>query len=85
MNNDFLVNIINSLEELKDDSNMQKNVKLKINEIINMLSDEKNGDLSIKINKALDMLDNISNENNIPSYIRTQIWNIVSMLEIIQY
>jgi len=38
-------------------------------------------DLSIRINKALNELDEIADDTNIQSYTRTQIWNIVSLLE----
>jgi len=35
----------------------------------------------LKISTAITMLDEISNDPNMPLYTRTQIWNIVSMLE----
>ncbi|MFP4403624.1 MAG: UPF0147 family protein [Nanoarchaeota archaeon] len=84
MENQEIDNIIEALIELKEDISVQKNIKNRISGIIEMLSDLNKDDLSIKINKALDELDQISNENNIHSYIRTQIWNIVSMLEMLE-
>ncbi|MCG2719561.1 MAG: UPF0147 family protein [Nanoarchaeota archaeon] len=35
----------------------------------------------MKSNKALQELDNLSNDPNVPSYVLPQIWNIVSLLE----
>ncbi len=82
MTTDNLNSIIEALEELKEDTTVQRNIKNKINAIIETLSEEE--DLSIRINKALDELDEVSNDNNLHSYTRTQIWNIASMLETLQ-
>ncbi|MFW5991119.1 MAG: UPF0147 family protein [Nanoarchaeota archaeon] len=78
-----LSGIIEALDELKDDTTVQKNIKTKISSVIDTLNDESE-ELSIRINKVLDELDEISNDNNLHSYTRTQIWNIVSMLEMVQ-
>ena len=72
-------NAIVKLNELKEDSMTPKNLKEKLQSVIDVLQCKEES--SIRINKALDILDNISNENNIQSYTRTQLWNIVSMLE----
>lgn len=80
---DRLSGIIEALEELMEDTTVQKNIKTRISSIIEALSQDE--ELSIRINKALDELDEISNDNNLHSYTRTQIWNVASMLEMIQY
>ena len=67
------------LEELKDDAAVPKNVKIKIDSIMGVLNGD--SDTSIKLNKALHELDEIANDANLQSYARTQIWNIVSVLE----
>jgi len=72
-------NAIEKVNELKEDSMTPKGLKEKLDEIVNIL--KKDEEDTIKINKALDVLDEISTENNIQPYIRTQIWNIVSILE----
>ena len=72
--------VISVLSELLEDSSVPKNVKSKIQEIIGSLNDNKT-DLSLRINKALNVLDEISDDNNIQPYTRTQIWNIASLLE----
>ena len=73
--------IISSLGELSDDNTIPKNVKLKIAEVIKILKDQ--SDISLKVNKALGILDEISDDSNLQPYTRTQIWNIVSLLEAI--
>jgi len=35
----------------------------------------------VKISTAISILDEITNDPNMPMYTRTQIWNAVSMLE----
>ncbi len=71
---------INSiLEDLKEDTTLPKNIKIKLDHIQNVLSEEK--DPILKINTALNELDDITNDSNIQAYTRTQLWNISSLLE----
>ncbi len=71
--------IIEALRTLKDDEGVPKNVRNKIDAIITDLKDD--SELSNKIGKSLHNLDEISEDLNLPSFIRTQIWNISSMFE----
>jgi uncharacterized protein len=80
--NEQLSESLEALKDLSEDNTVPKNIKLKINNIIKSLEDEK--DISIRVNRALNELDEISDNNNIQSYTRTQIWNVVSILESIQ-
>ncbi|MBI2655746.1 UPF0147 family protein [Candidatus Woesearchaeota archaeon] len=74
-----LDSVVGSLSELQEDSTVPRNVRSHIQNIIHNL---KNGvELSIKVNKALSDLGELSNDVNIQSYTRTQIWNIMSVLE----
>lgn len=70
---------VEKLQELENDLNIPKNIKIKIKSIIGIIKEDV--ELSIKINKVLNELDEISNDPNLEPYIRTQIWNIVSILE----
>lgn len=67
------------LAELKDDVTVPKNVRLKVEKIIEIL----NSDLEtkIKVSKALNELEDIADDVNLQSYTRTQIWNVISVLE----
>jgi uncharacterized protein (UPF0147 family) len=76
-------NIVDALEELNNDKTVPRNIKLKVVEVIEILKEDNGQDMSIKINKALSTLDEVSDDTNIQPYTRTQIWNIASMLEMI--
>jgi uncharacterized protein (UPF0147 family) len=71
--------ILESLSELQEDTTIPKNIKTKLQQIVEILKQD--ADTSIKINKALNELEDISDDANIQPYTRTQLWNIVSMLE----
>lgn len=75
-----ITDIISSISELQDDSTVPKNVKEKVQKILETLRDEK-AELSMRVDKALQILDDVAEDSNLQSYTRTQIWNIVSMLE----
>jgi len=78
-----LQNIVDALEELANDNTVPRNIKSKVEGVITLLKEDNGQDMSIKINKALSELDEISDDTNLQSYTRTQIWNIASMLEMI--
>jgi len=79
MTNESISEALDALEELSNDNTVPKNIKQKLESIISGLKEEK--ELSMMVNRALNDLDEISDQNNIQSYTRTQIWNIVSLLE----
>lgn len=70
---------INSLNEIQADATVPRNVRTKMEFIINTLKEDT--ELSIKVNKALNELDEITSDVNLQSYTRTQIWNVMSVLE----
>ncbi|MCB9362009.1 UPF0147 family protein [Candidatus Woesearchaeota archaeon] len=72
--------ITDYLKELIDDNTVPRNIKTKIASIIEILEKEAEED-SIKVNKALDELEEISNDTNMQPFTRTQIWNVISLLE----
>lgn len=82
MDNKEIENIIETLTELEEDATVPRNVRIKMQQIKETLSGDTT--LSIKINKALNDLDEIASDVNLQSYTRTQIWNIVSVLEKLQ-
>lgn len=69
------------LDEINNDRSVPRNIRNIINEAKNSLNDEKQ-EMDVRINTAISLLEEISNDPNIPIYTRTQIWNIVSMLEV---
>ena len=71
--------IIHSLNELQDDATVPRNVRTKVQIVITALKE--NTELQIKISRALSELDELANDVNLQSYTRTQLWNIISLLE----
>ena len=67
------------LSELKDDATVPKNVRLKIEKVMALLNDKT--EMQIKVSKALNELEEITDDVNLQSYTRTQVWNIISVLE----
>ena len=68
-----------TLEELRDDATVPKNVRLKIEKVIEVLNN--NMERSIKVSKVLNELEDVADDVNLQSYSRTQVWNVISVLE----
>mgnify|MGYP001411944580 CR=1 FL=1 len=68
--------VIEHLEMLRDDGDVSSKLKEKTKQVISIL----NSDQQLAVDKALLELEEVSSAN-LPSYHRTQIWDIVSMLE----
>jgi uncharacterized protein (UPF0147 family) len=56
-----------------------RNVKSKVEQVLKILNE--NTEVSIRVNKALNELEEIANDSNMQTYTRTQLWNIISLLE----
>jgi len=76
-------NIILLIQQVASDRTVPRNIRTRCEECIKILQDESQG-LDIRINSVISTLDEISNDPNIPMYARTQVWNIVSLLEAAQ-
>ena len=74
--------IIESVQEIASDNTVPRNVKEKLNLIVKVLQNEAE-DILLRKDKALSELDEIAEDTNLQAYTRTQIWNIVSVLEMI--
>ncbi|MBI5872297.1 UPF0147 family protein [archaeon] len=68
------------LQQIKEDEGLPRNIKSKIEEVITALQTG-NVEDAIKANRALQILEELSRDPNLPIYIRTQIWNLASLLE----
>lgn len=71
---------ITRMEDLKEDGSVPSNVKEALDESIETLQDE-DEEISVRINTATSLLDEISNDPNIAQHTRTEVWNIASLLE----
>jgi len=74
--------VVEILEELKDEGSVPRNVKDKLINTISALKEDQ--ELKIRLNKALHELDEIADDPNLETYTRSQIWNVVSLLENIE-
>jgi uncharacterized protein len=74
--------IVIGLLEIQDDTSVPRNVRAHIQGIISALKAD--AELSIKLSKALNQLDEITNDVNLQSYTRTSLYNIMSVLEKLQ-
>ena len=73
--------IIQSLRELEEDTQVPKHVKIRIANTIKTL--DQTSELSIRVSRALSELEELSDDVNMQAFTRTQLFNIVSMLEAI--
>lgn len=75
--------IINLLGDILEDRLVPRNIKSAIENAKKDL-ENKDKDLDVKTSSAISILDEITNDPNIPMHTRTQIWNAVSMLEMVK-
>ena len=79
LKNELLSEILILMKELEQDTVIPSNTKEKIVNSMNTLNQDM--DLSVKVSKAINEMEEVSQNNNLESYTRTQLWNIVSLLE----
>ena len=73
--------VVELLAQIENDFSVPKNIRLRVRGAINTLETKDDTLLAIKADKALEELEAVSDDSNIPTYTRTQIWHIVSLLE----
>ncbi len=77
--NEELNEVIELIKELSADFSVPRNVKKNLALIEEILLDETK-ELSLRVDKAVSILDEVSEDPNIQMFTRTQIWSLVSML-----
>lgn len=75
-----LQEICEAFVELNDDPSTPKNVRTKLENVIVCLN-KTSEDVSVRINRALTVLEEVSSDVNIQSFVRMQLLSISSMLE----
>ncbi len=80
MYRDVFNQVIEVINRIKEDKSVPKNILTKLDKMIEILNDDK-VDVYIRIDKVLEDLEEISEDSNLQPYIRTQLWNITSLLE----
>ena len=73
--------IMEILTVIEEDNSVPRNVRVKIKSAMCLLEDTHGAALNVTFDKILQGLDNLSEDPNLPTYTRTQIWSLVSSLE----
>jgi len=71
------------LNQVIEDTSIPRNIRRAAEEAKNTLLNEKE-DLGVRVSSAIYILEEISNDRNLPLHARTIIWNISSELETIK-
>jgi len=74
-----LDSIITAIENLLSDKLLPKSVVTKLKLSLNILKSD--DETQLKINRVQDILNEITEDSNLPAFVKTQIWNLASLLE----
>ena len=74
-----LKQVFTLLDQIMNDRTVPKNIRAAAEQSKSVLSSKESPE--VRISTAVNILDEIINDPNMPVYTRTQIWNVVSMLE----
>jgi hypothetical protein len=76
----FLDNAMSSLNQLATSPSTPRNIRKSISSLLEELKSEEYS-MSVRAANTTSLLDDITQDPNMPSYVRTSLWQIVSMLE----
>ncbi|MFH1229331.1 MAG: UPF0147 family protein [Candidatus Aenigmatarchaeota archaeon] len=76
-------NVLPLIQQISNDKTVPRNIRTKCEDSVKILQNDKE-DVAVRVNTIISSMDEISNDPNIPTYTRIQIWNIVSLLESVQ-
>ncbi|KUG21175.1 MAG: UPF0147 family protein [Methanomicrobiaceae archaeon] len=71
---------IQMLQNIIDDSTIPRNIRRVADETRSVLQDDSKS-IGLRAATAISMIDEISNDPNMPVHARTRIWELVSQLE----
>ncbi|HOI58767.1 MAG TPA: UPF0147 family protein, partial [Methanoculleus sp.] len=71
---------IQMLQNINEDSTIPRNIRRVADETKSILQDESKS-IGLRAATAISMIDEISNDPNMPVHARTRIWELVSQLE----
>ena len=72
------------MDEFIRDRGVPRNIRGAVEEAKQKVSQEDAEDIGLNISTAIYVLDDISNDINMPSHARTEIWTIISQLEAVK-
>lgn len=82
-NEDKLGKAVATLQSVADSNNTPRNIRKTVKDAITMLHDGEAG-IGVRAANAISMLDEVSQDPNMPSFSRVTIWSAVSTLESIR-
>ena len=82
-NKESLDNAMQTLNQLVSSHSTPKNFKKTINDLMIDLKSEEYS-VSVRAANAISSLDDITQNPNVPSFVRTSLWQVVSVLESIR-
>ena len=79
-NKETMKESIETLNQIASNPSTPKTIKKTISDLVVDLNSDEYA-LSVRAANAISMLDDITQDPNMPSYVRTQLWQAVSKLE----
>ena len=79
-NQEFLQSAMDTLNQVAANPSTPKNIRKNIQDLANDLKSEELS-LSVRASNAISTLDDITQDPNMPSYVRVTLWQAVSTLE----
>ena len=82
-NLEFLNTAITTLNQIATNSSTPKNIRKNIADIVEELKSNEYS-VSVRAANTISLLDDVTQDPNLPSYVRTSLWQAVSTLESIR-
>jgi len=82
-NLEFLNNSVSTLDQIATNSSTPKNIRKNIADIVEQLKSDEYS-VSVRAANTISLLDDVTQDPNLPSYVRTSLWQAVSTLESIR-
>ena len=82
-NFEFLNNSTSTLNQIATNPSTPKNIRKNIADIVEELKSNEYS-ISVRAANTISLLDDITQDPNLPSYVRTSLWQAVSTLESIR-
>jgi uncharacterized protein (UPF0147 family) len=82
-NKEAMKEAIDTLNQIVSSNSTPKTIKKAITDLIANLSSQEFS-LSVRAANTISLLDDVTQDPNMPSYVRTQLWQAVSKLESIR-
>ena len=82
-NLEFLNNSVSTLDQIATNPSTHKNIRKNIADIVEQLKSDKYS-VSVRAANTISLLDDVTQDPNLPSYVRTSLWQAVSTLESIR-